>query len=103
MISDWCLVGRGSRLTHDTSEASGRLISQVWFGQSPITNDSSPCFSSVRWNAAGISHAPFARPDPTPIFQREQTDAHDDELARDKSQQRAERLIHEPVRMEANS
>jgi hypothetical protein len=33
VISDWCLVERGSRLTHGTSEAADRLISLVLFGQ----------------------------------------------------------------------
>jgi hypothetical protein len=73
----------------------------------PSTNHQSPRLPSlrhrVRWNSAGLNHPPFPRSDPTPIFQGEQTDAHDDELARYKGKQRAERLIHESVRMEANS
>ena len=51
----------------------------------------------VRRNPAALDYTSLPGPDPAPIFQGHQTDAHDDELAGDKGEQRTKGLIHESV------
>jgi hypothetical protein len=51
----------------------------------PITNHQSPSLRhGVRRNPAGLDHTSLSGPDPAPIFQGQQTDTHDDDLAGDK-------------------
>lgn len=62
--------------------SSGSLAPPITTHQSLITSAS--LRHGVRRNRAALDHASLSGPDPAPIFQGQQTDTHNDELARDK-------------------
>jgi len=90
----------GSRRLHAFRAAKAECNAPpvVWdtaFHFSPLTPQS--LRHRVRRYPTRLHHTPFPCPDPAPIFEGQQADAHDDELAGYKGEQRSKRLIHESV------
>ena len=85
----WPIAASGFESSETLLIPSGRSGASPY--QSPITNYQSlitfptSLRQSVCRHHARLRYAPFARTDSAPIFQRQQTDAHDNELTGNKA------------------